>query len=74
MTTKQAIEHVLKGKRRMTVAAIFEAAYPLTELKGQTPKQTFYAVMYGAAKREDGFVERVGKGTFRLRPKRRKAA
>lgn len=32
----------MTGKRKpMTVAAVFDAAYPLTALVGQTPKQTF---------------------------------
>lgn len=75
LTTKQAIEQVMKGKRRpMTVAAIFEAAYPLTGLKGLTPKQTFYGALYGEAQRQDGIVERVGTGTFRLNKNRRKLA
>jgi hypothetical protein len=46
MSTKQAIEQVLKGRRRgMRVPEIIEAGVPLaTSLKGATPGQTFYSV------------------------------
>ena len=74
MTTKQAIEKVLTGKRNaMTVVAIAEAGIPLAELKGATPKQTFYTVLYSEAKKPDGLVVKVDRGTFRLNPKRRTA-
>ena len=43
MTTKQAIEQAMKGKRKpMTVTEIAEAAIPLSNLKGATPKQVIY--------------------------------
>jgi hypothetical protein len=65
----------LRGKRRMTVGQITEAALPLTALKGKTPKQTFYSVLYGEAKKTDGLVVKAGDGgVFKLNPKRRKAA
>jgi hypothetical protein len=38
LTTKAAIEKVLAGKRKMTVAQIADAAIPLTALKGKTPQ------------------------------------
>jgi hypothetical protein len=75
MTTKQAIEQVLKGKRNgMRVPAIIEAGVPLSNLKGATPGQTFYSVLYAEAKEPDGLVTQVGRGTFKLNPKRRRAA
>jgi hypothetical protein len=47
MTTKQAIEHVLAGRRKpMRVPQIIEAGVPLaTTLKGKTPGQVFYGVL-----------------------------
>ena len=47
MTTKQAIEQVMTGKRKpMTVAQIAETAIPLSNLHGATPKQVIYSVLY----------------------------
>ncbi len=68
LTTKAAIEQVMSGKRKaMTVAEIAEAAIPLTALKGKTPKQTFYSVLYGEAKKADGLVVKAGDGgVFKL--------
>jgi HB1, ASXL, restriction endonuclease HTH domain len=75
LTTKQAIERVLTGRRKpMTVAEIADAATPMSNLNGATPKQVIYSVLYSENKREDGLVVRVDKGTFRLNPKRRKLA
>lgn len=76
MNTKAAIEQVLKGKRNgLRVPAIIEAGVPLaTSLKGKTPGQTFYSVLYAEAKKADGLVVQVSKGTFKLNPKRKKAA
>jgi hypothetical protein len=76
LTTKRAIEHVLTGQRKpMTVAEITEAALPLTSLKGATPKQVFYSVLYSENRKADGLVTKVGpKGTFKLNPKRAKAS
>ena len=75
LTTRAAIEHVLTGKRKpMSVPEIAEAGLPLTRLKGKTPRQTFYSVTYTESKRPDGVVVQVGKGLFRLNPKRRKQA
>ena len=75
MSTKQAIEQVLKGRRKpMCVPQIIEAGVPLaTSLKGKTPGQTFYSVLYSESKREDGLVVQTGKGEFKLNPKRRSA-
>jgi hypothetical protein len=75
MNTKQAIEQVLKGRRRpMRVPEIIEAAVPLaTSLRGKTPGQTIYSVLYSEAKREDGLVVQTGRGEFKLNPKRRRA-
>ena len=48
MTTKQAIEQVLTGKRKpMRVPAIIEAAVPLSNLRGKTPGQVIYSVRTG---------------------------
>jgi hypothetical protein len=75
LTTKQAIEHVLNGKRKMRVPAIIEAAVPLTGLSGKTPGQTIYSALYSESKQADGRFVQVGKGEFKLAPKRvRKAA
>lgn len=75
LTTKQAIEQVLTGQRKpMTVAQITEAALPLTNLKGKTPKQVFYSVLYGENKKADGLVTKVDTGLFKLNPGRTKAA
>lgn len=45
MSTRQAIESVLTGKRNpMRVPEIIAAGVPLaTSLKGKTPGQTFYS-------------------------------
>jgi len=52
LTKKQAIRTVLaESGEPMTVAAIIEAAVPLTALGGKTPGQTIYSVLYGEAKR-----------------------
>lgn len=75
MTTKQAIEQAMTGKRKpMTVAEIAEAAIPLSDLKGATRKQVIYSVLYSENKRPDGLVTRVEAGTFKLNPRRRKAS
>jgi hypothetical protein len=76
VNTKQAIEHVLKGKRKgMRVPEIIEAGVPLaTSLRGKTPGQTFYSVLYSESKKPDGLVTQVDRGTFRLNPKRRRSA
>ena len=76
MTTKQAIEHVLTGKRKgLRVPEIIEQGVPLaTSHKGKTPGQTFYSVIYSESKKADGLVVQTGRGEFRLNPKRRKAA
>lgn len=75
MTTKQAIEQALKGKRApMRVPAIIEAAVPLSNLKGKTPGQVVYSVLYTEAKRDDGLVIQTGRGEFKLNPKRRKTS
>ena len=72
-TTKQAIEQVLKGKRNgMRVPAIIEAAVPLGPLKGKTPGQTFYSILYAEAKKPDGLVVQTGRGKFKLNPKRKR--
>jgi hypothetical protein len=76
MTTKEAIEKVLRSRRKgMRVPQIIEAALPLaTNLKGRTPGQTIYSVLYSESKKSDGLVVQVDRGTFRLNAKRRKAA
>ena len=75
MNTKQAIAKVLAGKRNgMGVPAIIEAGVPLAmSLKGATPGQTFYSVLYSEAKKPDGLVVQIGRGMFKLNPKRKKA-
>jgi hypothetical protein len=74
MTTKQAIEQVLAGRRKpMRVPAIIEAAVPLSNLRGKTPGQTIYSILYAEAKKADGLVVQTGKGMFKLNPKRKTA-
>jgi HB1, ASXL, restriction endonuclease HTH domain len=75
MNTKQAIEKVLAGKRRgLRVPQIIEAGVPLaTSLKGKTPGQTFYSVLYSESKKDDGLVAQIERGTFKLNPRRRRA-
>jgi hypothetical protein len=74
VTTKQAIQKAMTGKRKpMSVAEIAEVAIPLSDLKGATPKQVIYSVLYSENKRPDGLVTRTDRGTFKLNPKRRKA-
>jgi hypothetical protein len=74
VTTKQAIQKAMTGKRKpMSVAEIAEAAIPLSDLKGATPKQVIYSVLYSENKRPDGLVTRTDRGTFKLNPKLRKA-
>jgi len=76
MNTKQAIEQVLTGKSKgMRVPEIIKAGLPLaTGLKGKTPGQTFYSTLYAENKKADGLVTQVSKGTFKLNPKRKRAA
>jgi HB1, ASXL, restriction endonuclease HTH domain len=74
MTTKQAIEQVMAGSRKpMKVRAIIDAAVPLPNLKGKTPGQVVYSVLYSENKKPDGLVTQTGKGEFRLNSRRRKA-
>ena len=75
MSTKQAIESVLTGKRKpMRVPEIIAAGVPLaTSLKGKTPGQMFYSVIYAEAKKADGLVVQTGKGEFKLNPNRKAA-
>ena len=74
MSTKQAIEQVLKSKRTgMRVPEIIKAGVSLaTSLKGKTPGQTFYSVLYSESKKADGLVVQVDRGTFKLNPKRKR--
>jgi hypothetical protein len=76
MITKEAIEAVLAGRRKpMRVPAIIAAGVPLaTSLKGKTPGQVFYSVLYSESKKPDGLVTQVDRGTFKLNPKRRRSA
>jgi HB1, ASXL, restriction endonuclease HTH domain len=75
LTTKQAIEKALAGRRKpMRVPEIIEAGVPLSNLKGKTPGQTFYSVLYAEAKKPHGLVVQTGRGTFKLNPTRKKAA
>jgi hypothetical protein len=43
-------------------------------LKGKTPGQVFYSVLYSESKKPDGLVTQVDRGTFKLNPKRRRSA
>jgi hypothetical protein len=75
LTTRQSIEHVMKGKRRpMSVGEIFEQAFPLTELRGRHPKQGYYSLLYSEKAKENGLVVQVDRGTFKLNPQRRRSS
>jgi hypothetical protein len=76
MTKKQAIGAVLTGKRKPMRSSrrSSPAGVPLaTSLKGKTPGQVFYSVLYSEAKKPDGLVVQTGKGMFKLNPKRKAA-
>jgi len=75
MTTKQAIQKVLTGKRKpMRVPQIIEAGVPLARsLTGKTPGQTFYSVLYSESKKPNGLVVQTGRGEFKLNPDRKAA-
>jgi hypothetical protein len=73
LTTKQAIEQVLTGRRKpMKVRQIIDASVPLTALAGKTPGQVVYSILYSENKKPDGLVTRTGKGEFKLNPNRRR--
>ena len=75
LTTRAAIEHVMKGRRKpMSVPEIAELAIPLTALKGRTPRQTIYSIVHTEKRRADGVVVQTGPARFKLNPKRRKAS
>lgn len=68
MTSKEAIRAVLaKSSEPMKALEIAEQAIPLTSLKGATPGATIAAVLYVEAKKDNGIVVQVEKGTFKLR-------
>lgn len=72
LSTRDAVVSVLTGKRNaMSVADIAEAALPMTNIKGATPKQQFYSLLYSEAKKTDGIVVKAGTGKFKLNPKRK---
>ena len=51
----------------MRVPAIIAAGVALAaSLKGKTPGQTFYSVLYSEAKKSDGLVTQTGRGEFKL--------
>ena len=64
--------HGAPADTKMTVSEIAEVAVPLAEVKGKTPKQQVYSLLYTENRKADGLVERVDKGTFKLRPRRAK--
>ncbi len=76
MTLKAAVETAMKGTRRpMTVTEITEVAVPLaTSVKGKTPRQQVYSILCTENRKADGLVTHVDKGTFKLRPRRRRRA
>lgn len=54
---------------------IIEEAVPLaTGLKGKTPGQVIYSVIYAESKKPDGLVIQTGRGTFKLNPRRKAQA
>jgi hypothetical protein len=75
LTTKQAIEQVMKGKRRpMKVREVIDAAVPVSGLARQDPGPGDLQRAHTEAKRPDGLVVQTGRGEFKLNPMRRKAA
>jgi HB1, ASXL, restriction endonuclease HTH domain len=69
MTLKEAVETAMRAKRKpMTVSQIAEVAVPLAELKGKTPKQQVYSLLFSENKKPDGIVSRTAPGTFKLNP------
>ena len=74
VSTRQAVEQVLTGRRKpMRVPAIIEAAVPISRPGGKTPGQTIYSLLYAESKRDDGLVVQTGSGEFKLNPKRRRS-
>ena len=73
MSVRQSIVAVLAERGKpMKVRQIIDAGLPLaTGLKGKTPGQTFYSILYAEAKKADGIVKQTSKGTFKLNPKAR---
>jgi hypothetical protein len=62
---------VPRQRSRVRVPAIIAAGVPLaTSLRGKTPSQTFYSVLYSESKKADGLVVQVERGTFKLNPRR----
>jgi len=74
VSAKAAAVECLRGKRNgLKTSAIIEAVLATdgVVLKGKTPGATISAILAVEAAKEDGLVERVAPGTFRLRPQRR---
>jgi len=60
------------GHRGRRLRLLLRAGLALaTGLKGKTPDQTFYSILYAEAKKTDGIVTQTSKGTFKLNPKAR---
>jgi hypothetical protein len=74
LSARSAAVEVLKGKRNgLPTSEIIERvlAHPDVHLGGATPGATISAILATEAKKDDGLLERVAPGTFRLRPQRR---
>jgi Fe2+ or Zn2+ uptake regulation protein len=74
MTTREAIVSVLsKSDAPMPTSEVIEKTLKAaTGLKGATPKQTVYSVLYSEARKPTGIVRKTGKGKatkFKLNPK-----
>jgi hypothetical protein len=68
LSAREAIASVLgKADGPMAVPKIIEQAIPLTGLKGKTPGQTVYSILYAENKKPAGMFKRVGRGSFVLR-------
>jgi HB1, ASXL, restriction endonuclease HTH domain len=67
---RDAVAKVLADGQERTAKEITSAAVKLVRpaMTGKTPEATLGALLYTQAKKDDGLVERTGKGTFRLRP------
>jgi hypothetical protein len=75
VTTKQAIEQAMSGRRKpMTVAEIAEAAIPLSNLRGRDPEagRLLRPLLGEQAGRRARHPHR--QGNVQLNPKRRKSA
>jgi hypothetical protein len=75
-TLAQAIEQVLRaGRKPMTVTEVSTRAVPLAAgVRGSTPRQQVYSILYGEKKRPEPRWVLVARGTFKSTPKPKRSA